>query len=427
MREPRSSQDAKCRPEQRKYMRRSVALLGRSDHTRTAVEEHEHPPPQSKPTALLKAALIDHTGRGDYGHELDEIFIARNDVELVAVADACQTGRQMAREKLSPPKLYADYREMLDKEHPDLVCIATRHADQHHEMAMAAIAAKAHVLLEKPFVRAPFEADEIITAAAEKGLKIAVAHQMRLAPNVRHLLDLVHGGMIGDLLEIRAWGKQDKRSGGEDMMVLGVHQFDLMRMFAGDPLWCSARVMQEGRDIIASDAHVPDVNVGAVAGDEIVAQFAFPNGVQATWTSRRRLREQTGNWAVELQGSAGAVRINCNVPPQIFVAHRNAWRAEGRHERWEVLINDPMGNRNLSGYGFSTENTRVVDDWINAIRSGDEPTCSAVNAAWSIEMVMAVYHAALSAKRVPFPLRDRFHPLKLESAVGSTRKGQSGW
>lgn len=408
MRQPRSSRDVPGRPEQRKYMGRSVALLGRSDLTKTAVQEQKRP---GLLKGTLKAAIIGHTGRGDYGHELDDIFSGRADVELVAVADASETGRKMTQEKLSPAKGYRDHREMLEKESPDLVCIAMRHADQHREMAMDCLAVNAHVLLDKPFVRAPFEADDIIALAERKGLKIAVAHQMRLAPNVLHLLDVVRGGMIGELLEIRAWGKQDHRAGGEDMMVLGVHQFDLMRMFAGDPQWCSARVMTDGMEIIPADAPVPQENVGAVMGDEIVAEFAFPNGVHATWTSRRRLREQTGNWAVEFQGSAGAVRINCNVPPMIFVSRRNAWQAEGRHERWEPLVNDPLGNQNVGRYGFKTENTRVVDDWINAIRNDSEPACSAGNAAWTIEMVMAVYRSSLAGQRVPFPLRNRLHPL----------------
>lgn len=409
MRKPRSSHEMPRGDGPRKYMGRSVALLGRTNLTRTAVQQQVRPPLVKGP---LKAAIIGHTGRGGYGHELDEVFRDRDDVELVAVADADETGLKIAEEKLAPVRPYADYRAMLEAEQPDLVCVAPRHADQHHEMAMACLAARAHVLMDKPFVRSPVEADEILAAAAGRNrLKIAVAHHMRLAPNVRHLVDVIRGGMIGEILEIRAWGKQDHRAGGEDMMVLGVHQFDLMRLFAGNPLWCSSRVLVDGMPIIASDAWVPDENVGAVAGDEIIAQFAFDNGVHATWTSRKRLRNQVGNWAVEVQGSDGAVRINCDVPPMTFVARRNAWRAEGRHERWERLVNDPLGNRSISRYGFKTENKRLVDDWINAIRSDGEPECNAANAAWTIDMVMAVYRSALSGQRVSLPLRNRHHPL----------------
>ena len=46
---------------------------------------------------------------------------------------------------------------------------------------------------------------------------------------------MLREGRLGQLLEIRARGKEDTRAGGEDLIVLGTHCFDLMRYFAGDP------------------------------------------------------------------------------------------------------------------------------------------------------------------------------------------------
>ena len=75
---------------------------------------------------------------------------------------------------------------------------------------------------------------------------------------------LVDEGLIGRLLEVRTRGKEDHRSGGEDLMVLGTHCLYLMRLFAGDPLWCSARVTQDGRDItLAAKQGVPDQTANA--------------------------------------------------------------------------------------------------------------------------------------------------------------------
>ena len=47
----------------------------------------------------------------------------------------------------------------------------------------------------------------------------------------------------------------------------------------------------------------------------------------------------------------------------------------------------------------------------SAIAKNREPECSGRNGAWAVEMAMAVYHAALSGKRVSFPLVSRNHPL----------------
>ena len=52
-----------------------------------------------------------------------------------------------------------------------------------------------------------------------------------------------------------------------------------------------------------------------------------------------------------------------------------------------------------------------VTDWLAAIAGNREPECSARNGAMAVEMVMAVYSAALSLTRVAFPLGPRTHPL----------------
>lgn len=359
----------------------------------------------------LKAAVLGATGRGDYGHGMDLVFNDRPNIELVAVADANPAGLEKMAAKLKAPRSYADYRELLDKERPQLVSIAPRQSDQHHAMALAAIAVGAHIYMEKPFMPTLTEADEVLAAADKQGVKIAVAHQMRLAPSVVHLKQRIAAGLLGELLEIRAWGKQDARAGGEDMIVLGTHLFDLMRLFAGDAQWCSARVTQVGRDITTADARVMKDNVGPIAGDEVSAQFGFANGVTGSFTSRGKLREQAGPWGLELIGSKGAAKLSANIPPQVFVLQTAGWKPDGKADEWRKLPDDPTLNAPASTQGFPAANARLMDDLLEAIAKNRAPECSGHNAMKAIELVMAVYHAALSAKRVPLPLTNRKHPL----------------
>ena len=217
--------------------------------------------------AKLKAAVIGHTGRGDYGHGLDGIFTNRPNVELVAVADPDPDGCAKTAAKIRAPRSYTDYHELLEKERPNLVSIAMRQSDQHHAIALAALRVGAHIYCEKPFVTAPNESDELLTEADKRRLKIAVAHTMRMTPVMVGLKQAIAEGLIGDIAEVRAFGKQDARAGGEDMMVLGSHLFDLLRMFLGDPLWCSARVLWRGRDITPADRRIVQDNVGYIAGE----------------------------------------------------------------------------------------------------------------------------------------------------------------
>jgi predicted dehydrogenase len=359
------------------------------------------------PEKKFRAAIIGHTGRGNYGHGLDIAFTDRADCEVVAVADPVEAGRVDAAKRSKAQRHYADYREMLAKEKPDLVAIGPRHTDQHVAMALAAFDAGAHVLMEKPIAASPAESDEIFVAASRAKRKIAVAHQMRLAPRIVALQKSIREGLIGDLLQMDAWGKQDdKRAGGEDMMVLGTHLFDLLRLFAGDPQWCTARVLQNGRDITPSDAHPASEPIGPIAGNEVFAQLAFPDGVNATFTSRAKMREYSGVWGIELIGSKGSVRLLTEVEPQVLMLKAGQWSPAGRTDTWR-----PPGGKPGAAGNFTEANRRIVDDLIEAIKADREPACSGRNAAMAVEMVIGVYHAALSAARVKFPLTDRRHPL----------------
>jgi predicted dehydrogenase len=300
---------------------------------------------------------------------------------------------------------------MLEKEKPDLVCIAPRCTDEHHAMALAALRVGAHIYLEKPITQTLAEADELLALADGARLKIVVAHQMRLAPSILALKTAIADGLLGELLEIRSHGKQDHRAGGEDLVVLGVHLFDLMRFFAGDPLWCAARILQAGHEITPEDAHPATENIGPVAGDEILAEFAFAKGIHATFVSRAKNRESAGPWGMELIGSKASVRILTEIVPRIYTLRDGSWTAQGKTSEWRLWAQDPTLNWAESERGFARANERVVNDWLTAISQDRQPVCSGYAGMKALGMAMAVFAAGLARGRVSFPLKNRQHPL----------------
>lgn len=358
---------------------------------------------------VRRAAVIGHTGRGDYGHGLEGIFRGRPGIEVVAVADPDQVGRTraLARVGAGAARGYEDYREMLRVERPELVSLAMRHADQHHAIGLDCLRAGAHLYVEKPFTRSAAEADDLLREADARGLCIAVAHTMRMMPQVLRLRQAVREGLFGELREMRAFGKQDHRAGGEDMMVLGSHLFDLFRAFAGDPHWVTARVLAGERDIRTMDRRRVRDEVGWVAGDRVFAHFAFSGAVEGTFTSDERLREVSGHWGIELWGSRGVARLNGDITPNVFVRSASGWSDRGREDRWVPL--DPALVVTSPEHHLGP-----VGDWLTAIEERREPECSGRNGAWAVEMVSGVYAATLSGRRVLFPLKDRGHPLEGE-------------
>ena len=361
-------------------------------------------------TKRYTAAVIGHTGRGNYGHSMDLVFSNRPEIDIVAVADPDDAGRTRAQERIRARKAYANYREMLEKERPQLVSVAPRWTDQHHAMVTAALNIGAHVYCEKPFTRTLAEADDVLALAAARGLKIAVAHQGRLSPATLQLERMSRDGSLGELLEIRVHGKQDRRAGGEDMVVLGTHQFDLVRFFAGNPLWCSARIMQNGREVTLADVRPATEDIGPIVGDEIEALFALPNGVNVHYTSRGRNAASAGPWGMEVIGSKGRARLLNDVYTTVYIERSGGLSPKGGAREWVPIDANPAATVSGSAAQLGG-NRRVVDDWLAAIAGNREPACSGDAAMRSLEMIHAVFAAGISRGRVSLPLQNRRHPL----------------
>ncbi|HTL16774.1 MAG TPA: Gfo/Idh/MocA family oxidoreductase, partial [Patescibacteria group bacterium] len=148
-----------------------------------------------------------------------------------------------------------------------------------------------------------------------------------------------------------------------------------------------------------------------IAGDEIEAQFAFSQGVTATFASRAKLRSTVEHWGIELIGSKATVRILADIFPMVYLLKSGKWEESGRTEHWQRLENDPALNATPAERGVAAANRRVAGDWLEAIQENREPICSGRAARQALEMVMAIYHAGLSGSRVALPLKDRTHPL----------------
>ena len=59
-----------------------------------------------------RAAIIGHTGHGNYGHGLDVAFMGYPNIEIVAIADPDEAGRKKVQAITQAPNTYDDYREM---------------------------------------------------------------------------------------------------------------------------------------------------------------------------------------------------------------------------------------------------------------------------------------------------------------------------
>ncbi len=358
-----------------------------------------------------RACIIGATGQGDYGHNLHMVLGLRPDVEVVGLADPDEVGRRSRAAEAGAARTYADYREMLTKEKPDLVVIAPRHTVRHREYLLAAATAGAHGLIEKPIADTLSDADEMLKATSGRNLKWAIAYNFRAMPVLGHAHRLIlEEGLIGQILEVRGRGKEDRRAGGEDMLVLGCHIVDLMRFFLGDPLWCESDITVGGRRAGKADVHEATESLGPVVGDRIQATYGFKDGVKGYFASTTSSDGNGGRWGLDIFGSRGIVSIRPDSQPMVGLLREPSWVPFGRNRNWEALPGAPaeLASPNPRAARYAP----IVDDLLLAIQENREPKVSLRDGLASLEMLQAVYQSHLREARVPFPLKNRAHPLK---------------
>jgi predicted dehydrogenase len=361
--------------------------------------------------AKYRVGVIGHTGRGDYGHGLDIVWLQMPEVEIVGVADADDAGRAEAAKRLGTPKAFADYRKLLDETKPDIVSICPRWLDQHCEMVVAAAERGIHIYLEKPLCRTLEEADQMAAACEKHDVKLAIAHQTRYSPKLRVIRDLIHDGKIGNVLELRGRGKEDQRGGGEDLWVLGSHIMNLMHTLGGEPSWCFASVEQDGRPVTKEHVREGNEGIGPLAGDTVRAMYGMPDGVTAYFGSHRNAGTSPTRFGLQIFGSKGAIEILSGYLSEAYLLTDSSWSA-GRSRAKPVKISSAGAGQPepLSGDNY-TGNVVACRDLIAAIEQDRLPECNVLEARMTVEMIAAVFASHVAGAPVTIPLKTRTNPL----------------
>ncbi|HPO14183.1 MAG TPA: Gfo/Idh/MocA family oxidoreductase [Candidatus Hydrogenedentes bacterium] len=360
-----------------------------------------------------KACIIGDSTLGGYGHCIQYAFALRDDVATVALADPDEAGRAQRAKEVGVERTYADYREMLQKERPDLVAVGPRCTVKHRDYLMACAEIGAHGFIEKPFCDSLASGGEMIAAISAKNLKWAIAFNFRGMALVQHAKKLVsEQGLIGTVLEARGRGKEDHRAGGEDLIVLGTHVFDLMRFFmGGSPAWCTADVTVDGRAATPADVRDATEPLGPIVGDRIHAMYGFPGGSAGYFDSMKNPDGNGGRFGIDIYGSRGVVSIRINRGDNTASVHwfdGSSW-APAENAGWKPLPDAPVVKVN----DLQRERNRIItDDLIAAIEEDRRPAFSVHDGLASWEMIQAVFDSCVQGGRVAIPLQDRSHPLK---------------
>ena len=361
-----------------------------------------------------KVAVIGRTGKGNYGHGLDVVWNDIDQAQVVAVADVDPAGRAAAAKRLKAPSAYADYRDMLQKERPQIVSVAPRWLDCHRDMVLTCAEFGCHVFLEKPMCQTLEQADEMIAALEKQNLKLAIAHQTRYSPALMHVQRAIADGVLGDIAELRGRGKEDRRGGGEDLMVLGTHVMDLMRLFAGDPQWCFARVSDGGRPVTRNTVRDGAEGIGPLAGDEIHATYRFSGTKMGYFSTHRAKHGAAARFGLQLFGTKGILTMTTGALPEIWLVEDPSWQPGRSGARWKRITSAGIDKpETLEDKRQALGNRLIALDLIRAIETDTQPNGSMYDGRAALEMILAVYESHRLGVPVDLPLKNREHPLSL--------------
>ena len=130
-------------------------------------------------------------------------IVANPDAELVAIADPIDEKRERAASVFEPSASYANHREMLSKEELDGVVIAVPHT-AHFQVAMDALGAGCHLMLEKPMVVESRHATALLAESAQRALEIVVGYPYHYNQQVLAVREWIANGEIGELLYVHS-------------------------------------------------------------------------------------------------------------------------------------------------------------------------------------------------------------------------------
>lgn len=164
-------------------------------------------------------------------------------------------------------QMLPDWNALLQSKDIDAVCICTP-SGTHAPLAIEALNAGKHVVLEKPMALNTAQCDEVIAAAERTHTRITVISQLRTSPDIIRAKELLQSGALGkiimcqlhmcyyrpDTYYIGSWRGTKKMDGGGALMNQGIHGVDLLRHLMGPVKQLSSVVRTLLHDIEVEDA-----------------------------------------------------------------------------------------------------------------------------------------------------------------------------
>lgn len=324
-----------------------------------------------------------------------------NHLEIVGVCDILPEKMEEILEKHELKEdasihRYTDYKELLEKEMPDLVSIATE-SGNHAEIALYCIDKGVHVIIEKPMAMSIDDANKIIELSEKKNVKVSACHQNRFNIAVQELRRAIEGGRFGKIshgsIHVRwnrnhgyydqaSWRGTWAQDGGA-LMNQCIHGIDLLRWMMGDEVEeVYGATRQQFHDYLEAE----DVGMAVVK---------FKNGTIGTIEGTTNVYPKNLEETLYIFGENGTVKIGGTSTNNIDV-----W--DFADETEEDAKNKGLEEATSNVYGNG--HTSLFADVMDAIENDRKPYVDAVAGRNALEMILSIYKSQKTGRPVKLPL-----------------------
>lgn len=323
-------------------------------------------------------------GFGAWGSHHARAIVESPGAELAGIAARSAESQAAARTAHPGVPVYGDYRELLADGSIEVIdAVLPTHL--HHPIGRAALEAGRHLLMEKPLCRSEAECDDLLALAEQKGLLLAVGHELRLSALWGRVKEMIDEGAIGEpqyaLIELwrrpyrlgaEGW-RYDIERVGNWILEEPIHFFDLARWYLsslGEPesVFARAKARQPDR---------PELQ------DNFSAMLTFPGGAYAVISQTLSAFEH--HQVVKLTGSRGALwaswsgALDRTFTPTFWLKH-----FDGENVR-EVPI--------TAASGEVFELVHEISAMASAVRTGTPLPATGADGRWSVKMCLRAHQS----------------------------------
>ncbi|GGG19505.1 Gfo/Idh/MocA family protein [Paenibacillus abyssi] len=326
------------------------------------------------------------------------------EAEIYAI---CDLNEARAREKAfsyDASKVFTDYNELLALPEIHAVSICTWN-NSHAEIAIAALEAGKHVLVEKPLCKTVEEALRVEEAVKKSGKLLQVGFVRRYAGNTQILKQYIDDSELGEIYYAKAsclrrlgnpggWFSDQERSGGGPLIDLGVHMIDICWYLMGKPKVKSVSGNTYNR--LGNRANVKNLKFYRAADydaslnsveDLANALIRFENGASLMVDVSFTLHAKKDELSVKIYGERGGAELE----PEFTLVS----------EKYDTILNvTPQVDH--SSFVFQEAFQNEINHFVEAVL-GRKLTLSPVeDGVEMMKILCAIYESASTGREIEF-------------------------